>query len=815
MIKRLLIILALMMPLIAPAQFDFGNLTPSKPWEQFKLPSTKIKLDFRNANVDMVVSLFSRTSGISIVKDPSLTGPITLTSAGAIPLGDAFQMLSTTLSLKNFDLVKEGNMLVIRARPQRGGGNRGGFNMSSLTPESMASLLGGMSNSELRVYPIKYASANQVARVINEVFGSNQNNQNPLTTLLNNFGGGGNQGNNPFNRGGNNQGGRGGFGSMGGASVRASSDDYSNTVIVNAPSRDHTQVANLIEQIDKETEQPLQPRVFVLKYAIANDLVPIVQNVLISNAPKGRGGSGINNVPIEQRFQQAFRTGSFQAAFGNVIADARTNALVVTATADNLSVLEKVIAELDQEITYENSTFVFPLNNARADQMASLMQQAFGTRNTGGAGARNQFGQFGQFGRNTNNNNRNPFNQNRGGGGFGGGGTQTENTSEMEIALEDPNLEFGELYTSVGLQGGAIGQFFGGQGGQRPAGQGTTGRNAQGQLVNVRDLSGQVTVIPDPNTNSLIVVTGPENAELIRALLEQLDRIPEQVMIETIILEATLDRSSKFGVEWQFAQNKAFGNKDATGTGRTDFGLGGANPPLQGFKYTLTGGDLTTFINMLQSDKKFQVLSTPRIFTSNNVEAVINISQRVPYVLSTREDPNGNLTFNYAFQDVGIVLTVTPRVTSNGIVSMDVLQTANDLQGFTDFNAPLINQRQAETTVSVKDGETIILGGIIRNTVTSTVKKVPLLGDIPILGNLFKSTDKADVKTELLVFLTPRIVRDPEQAKKLREEEQNKLSKAAQGLLKGAAGSQKAGGDEKKEGGGNGNSTKEGGKGNQ
>ncbi len=819
MIRKFLILLALAMPLLAPAQFDFGNASASKPWEQFKLPNKKIKLEFRNANVDMVISLFSKVSGIAIVKDPSLTGPISLTTPAAIPLNDAFQMLSTTLGLKNFDLAKEGNLLVIKARAARNASGRGGFNMSSLSPEMMGQLMGGSggSNSELRVYPINFASASQVARVINEVFGNMQQAQNPLQMLLGGggFGQGQGQGGTRF---GGAQGVGGRFGGFGGSTVRASYDDYSNTVIVNAPARDHTQVEKLIKDIDKDIDQPLRPRVFKLDFAVASDLVPIIQNVLISNAPKGRGGASNTNVPIEQRFQQAMRTGSFQSAFGNVVADNRTNSLVVTATEDNLVVLEKVVAELDKEITYQDSTFVFPLVSARADQMATLLSQAFGQRNTNRGG--NFQNQGTRTGTQNQNRNTNPFNQNRnnggngggnGGGGFGGGGNESQASndgSSMDIALEDPNADFGELYTSIGIQGGAFGQLFGGGGQGQGQVRPTQGRDSQGRLVNVRDLSGQVTIIPDPNTNSLIVVTGPENVDMIRSILAQLDRIPEQVMIETIIIEATLDNSSKFGVEWNYVQNKAFGDKNSTGSGGTDFGNKTANPPLQGFKYSLTGGDLTAFLNMLQTDKKFQVLSTPRIFTSNNVQAEINISQRVPYVLSTREDANGNLTFNYAFQDVGIVLTVTPRITANGLVTMDVVQTANDLQGFTDFNAPLINQRQAQTTVSVKDGETIILGGIIRKSITSTVKKIPLLGDIPILGNLFKSTDKSDVKTELLVFLTPRVVRDPAEAQRLREEEQKRLSKQTQDLLKKSADPKKTGGGEQKA------PTKSGGKGN-
>jgi general secretion pathway protein D len=101
------------------------------------------------------------------------------------------------------------------------------------------------------------------------------------------------------------------------------------------------------------------------------------------------------------------------------------------------------------------------------------------------------------------------------------------------------------------------------------------------------------------------------------------------------------------------------------------------------------------------------------------------------------------------------------------VISMNVTQTANELQGYTSFNAPIVNQREATTTVSVKDGETIALGGIMRKSVTATTNKVPLLGDIPLLGQLFRSTSKADSKTELLVFLTPRIVKNPEDAKKI------------------------------------------------
>jgi general secretion pathway protein D len=779
-IKASLVAVLAIFSALSSAQFDFGGgaTGPSEPWKQFKLNGSKIKLDFRNANVDSVIALYSKASGINIVKDPALTGPITVTSASAIPLDEAFQILSTVLSLKGYSMAKEGNLLVIRGRNTRGGGGQN--NQGGQPQPDWGRLAEEMQRNrgELKVYPIKYANAAQVARVINEVFMTTQD---PMQQIMQQFMGGsfgrGNQGNqgrfNFGNFGRGNQG-RPGGGFAQGQVVRASSDDYSNSVIVNAPSGEQRNVENLIKQIDKETETPLQPKVFKLQYAIAADIAPAVQNVLTANAPKGRGGQGNQNIPIEQRFQQAFRFGNTQAAFGTVVSDPRTNSLIVTATEDNLKLVEGVIEELDVDIKYESTVFVFPLENARADQVSTLLNQAFGSRSG------NQNRNTGNMGR-TNNQNRNNQNRNNNrnnmGGGAGGGRASIEDPNTLELDLEDPEAEFGELATNIGVaQGGGFGIF----GGQNRTAAPQTGRNAQGQLVPVQDLSGQVSVIADQNTNSLIVVATPENADLIRGILGQLDRIPEQVMIETIIVEATLDSSSKLGVEWNLSNNKPFGNPGANDNTGTQFNLQNANPVLQGFRYTLTGGNLTAFINALKTDQKFKVLSTPRIFTSNNAEAQINISQRVPYVLSSREDVNGNLTFTYAFEDVGIVLTVTPRITANGYVTMEINQTANDLQGFTDFNAPIINQRQADTTVSVKDGETIVLGGIIRGTVTTTTKKVPILGDIPLLGNLFKSTDRSNVQTELMVFLTPRVVRSEDEARKLRDENVKDLSKESQ-----------------------------------
>ncbi|MEQ1823759.1 MAG: secretin N-terminal domain-containing protein [Fimbriimonadaceae bacterium] len=776
----------------ANAQFDFGGGSSGpakKAWAEFKLPKKTMKLDFRNANIDMILAMFTKESGITIVKDPTLTAPFTLTTAKAVSLADAFEVLEASLSVRNYELKKEGSLMTIKAKPAQNRGRNTQFQMPQV---DMTSLFGGGQSpaTSLEVYPVQFAAASQVARVLNDVFQPQANSNNPLASFFQSMGRG--------------PGGRGGFGGAGGgatqAALRASYDDFSNTVIVNGTKDQHKQVGELIKHIDKQTDAPVKPVIYKLDYADATTVATTVQNLLVANQPKGRGtaqsSSGGQNIDTRFSFFGGGGGGqnnqARQQAQAAVTADVRSNSLVVTTTDENHKLVSGVIKELDKEVKVQSTTFVFPLDNARADSVATLLQNAFGRRsgagNTG-AGRTNTGTNTGRTntGR-TNTGNRGAI----GGATLGGGGNVEVQNDNLDLAVDaDGNLE-----TMVAVQGGGFfggfGQQGGGQGQQNQQNRQTTGRDAQGRLVPTQDLTGQITVIPDPNTNSLIVVTSPENAELVRSILAQIDRIPEQVMIETIIVEASLDSSDKLGVEWNFTQDKAFGNTGTTGTIGSALGLQSSNP--QGFRYSLTGGALTAFMNALKTDTKFQVLSTPRIFTSNNVQAEINISQRVPYITSTRTDTNGAVTYTYDFEDVGIVLTVTPRITANGYVTMDVSQTANDLQGFTSFNAPIINQRQADTTVAVKDGETIILGGIIRNTVSTTVKKIPLLGDIPILGQLFKSTDKTSQKTELLVFLTPRVVRNPDDASKLRIDEQKKLSQKSQEELNKAIG----GGGEKK-----------------
>jgi len=794
-IKGLLLGLALA-PVLASAQFDTGGGDIGNPWDSFKLnKTTRITLNFENASPDAIIKLLEKASGITIVKDPTLTKGISVTSAKPVSLSDAFNIFSQTLSLNGYSLSKSGSLLVIRGQNQ-GRGN-GGF--GTFDPSVLQGLGGdqGTQHLDLRVFYIQYANASQLAKVVNDVFApSGQTNNSPFQQMQ--FGGRGGRGGGRF--GGGNQGANplaALFGQTNNNSnlpnVRASSDDFSNSVIVNAPTALMDQVAEIIGKLDKQTDDPQTAQVYHLVYASATVIAPTIQNVLTANAPKGKGGVSGQNVDPTQRFQQALRFGSAQAAFGTVVADDRTNSLVVTATPDNQKLVYKVITDLDTEMPIQSTVYVFPLNNAKATDIATLFQSTFGTK---------------QGVQNTNANrtsttaasgNARQAVPNRSSTGSSGSTNRPTGLSGEVVDPNDPNMldlptdPNGDLMTSIGVaQGGGFGQLFrGGAGGttgqQNQQEQPTVGLDQTGKPVNIRSLDNQITVIPDPNTNSLIISTAPGNIDLVKNILDQLDKVPPQVMIKTLIVETSLDKSDQAGFENKFSSAKIFGEKGSTGVGSINFGLASASPALQGLDYTLSAGDLSLFMNALTTDTRFNILSTPTIFTSNNSQAQINISQSIPYILSTTVDATtGAQSFNYAFEDVGIVLTVTPHITSNGYVTMDVDQSANDLQGYTSFNAPIVNQRTASTTVSVKTGETIVLGGIIRNQVTSTVNKIPILGDIPILGQLFRSTTKDNQKTELMVFLTPQVIRNDDDAKGLKDSTIKGMTPDAQKTLKNA-----------------------------
>ncbi|MBL9127432.1 MAG: hypothetical protein JNL97_07290 [Verrucomicrobiales bacterium] len=291
---------------------------------------------------------------------------------------------------------------------------------------------------------------------------------------------------------------------------------------------------------------------------------------------------------------------------------------------------------------------------------------------------------------------------------------------------------------------------------------------------------GEAMISSDPETRKLIVVTDDETAAYIGQVITNLDRAVPQVLIKVVFLEVTYRKGLNFGVEGNYSKDLGNGS---TGVVNQIFGLaqqgGSPNPPGAGM-YQVLGQDFQVTLRAIAEAGKTEVLSRPSILARNNQEATITVGQQVPLVTNTRFDNFGNQINSVDYQSVGIILRVTPFITDDGLVEMIVAPEISNLSDQTvaisaGFNAPVINTRSADTVVVTPDGQTVVIGGLMQKTKTESEGKIPFLGDIPGLGSLFKNKSRSGSTTELLIFLTPHIVKRPSQLAGMTSAAQNNL----------------------------------------
>jgi general secretion pathway protein D len=302
--------------------------------------------------------------------------------------------------------------------------------------------------------------------------------------------------------------------------------------------------------------------------------------------------------------------------------------------------------------------------------------------------------------------------------------------------------------------------------------------------ADAQGLVGRTTIIPDQATNALVIRTAPPNFSVLRETIEQLDVRPPQVLLEVLIAEVTLDRANQYGINWQlFTQRGIPGDSTrgvTVGVGNQDFG-DSAFANLQGLGLRLirlASLDVRAVLRALASQTNVRVLSTPRVLALNNEEARILVGSEVPFVQSTLAGFNAVLDRVIQYRNVGTQLTVIPTVNSDGYVTFRVLQEVSALSEQTIAaaqNAPVITTREAETSAIVKDGHSIVIGGLIGETEQVTESGVPILKDVPLLGLLFKNRSVARTRTEIAIFLTPYVVFSDEQADSLLQRERARV----------------------------------------
>jgi general secretion pathway protein D len=283
---------------------------------------------------------------------------------------------------------------------------------------------------------------------------------------------------------------------------------------------------------------------------------------------------------------------------------------------------------------------------------------------------------------------------------------------------------------------------------------------------------GQTVIVSSPQSNSLVIRTAPSNYTLLRETIDSLDKRPVQVLMEVTVAEVVLGRGTEYGINWAAATGNA---RDARGA---QFGqpiVPDSLDPIQDFvgRVTRLGTvDVRAVLRTLASSSTVNVLSTPEVLAVNNREARILVGSKVPFIASTRLGNDVAIDRAVQYQDVGTQLTLIPTINDDGYVSVQLLQEVSSLSNQTvqaALNAPVITTREASTRAIVRDGQTVVIGGLIGTSTELIASGVPLLKDIPGLGFLFKRQTTATNRTELAIFITPYIIRSDAEADALFE----------------------------------------------
>jgi type II secretion system protein D len=508
------------------------------------------------------------------------------------------------------------------------------------------------------------------------------------------------------------------------ADVRVSFDARSNSLIVTAPEASMGLLEALVAELDRTPDAVSEIKVFSLKNADAQQSVDLLTTLFESTNQEdqlgiqlaGTEGSSSSLIPL--RFS----------------ADIRTNTVLAVGSAESLSVVEAVLLRLDSDDTRQRTTSVIPLRNAPAEQVSTTLLDFLA----------------------------------------------------QQQALQDSSEDL---------------------------------------LSNIERLRQEVLVAPDVNSNSLVVSASPQYFNQVVQIIEQLDAQPPEVVIQALLVEVTLDATDEFGIELGFQDplllsrslttsttngttsvstspglnfnNTAIplGNNSATaatspGTiatqGLSNFSLGRANSALGfgGFVFSAQSDAVSVLLRALAARRTVQVLSRPQVRTTHNNEAFVTVGQEVPIVQGATPN-NFGASPNIQPRQVGITLRVTPRITPDGIIAMSVFAdkssvSENGVPVFINgdgsaIESPIINQSQAVTVVNVPNGQTIVMGGMITKSDSTLERKVPWLGDLPIVGRAFRYDGTTTSRTELLIFLTPRIVLSDLDSELLKQVEAERL----------------------------------------
>jgi len=511
----------------------------------------------------------------------------------------------------------------------------------------------------------------------------------------------------------------------------------SNAVIVTDTISNLQRLEYVVSEVDKPSRLNIEPAFYTLQFAQASEVAQQMQQ-MIEDA-RSRFGDSNNNQQAAGPRQNRNASGGAPAAppvaavtnepdgggineilFGSgtaISADDRTNQIIIMTAPSNLQFFEDIIEKLDIKADPSTRIEVIPLKHADAEEVSSLLSQFVSSKTSSDSNDRTNS--------NVNQNNRNTS---AGRATFRNNSQGNNNNNQRQTLLQ----------------------------------------NVSSSSADERDsqFSSFMTIQPDERSNALVISGTRSDLELMRELVSKIDVLLPQVRIEVIIAEVSLNDNrglsrgmDAFAVNYKDNEDGS-GNYEVPGVNFLGLGINGSFDYNDGEYSNLTLGAV---LNQARTNSDVQLLSVPTLVTTHNKEAKIIEAVSYPIITSSQNSSISD-TFRQSvqYQNIGIEMVVTPLIGPNDVIQLEIDQTIDDISGEVEIGGneqPIISKRQATSYVSVSNGELVVLGGLQKNKVTEGKTRAHLLGDIPVLGGLFRTKTKESTKSELMVFLRPQVIR--------------------------------------------------------
>jgi len=502
--------------------------------------------------------------------------------------------------------------------------------------------------------------------------------------------------------------------------------DRVNSILVTDTSANIARIVEVISMVDQPLEK-IEPRIYQLKYAKAGEVSGKLKELVEAAKTKKNEQQVIaapRTVPGVIRAPRTTTTTSGDDSFADetqmiqgtvkFVSDERTNILIIFSKTANFSFFDSIIKVLDVPVDPEVVVETINLEYATASEIAGILNE------------------------------------------FVGAAKETEKAKTSTGDSEKGSKSVDEVIEART---------------QPPSRTiSEAAKNAIGRL------SEDTKILSDERTNSLLLMGRRSDIEALKVVIKSLDVVLEQVMIEAVILSVSLGDGLSTGVKWVYDSSLS----DIEGIEKRNVGgyFGdslskivdtGTNVVGAALNYVgvFPGINLATVISIAQTDSRADILSTPVILTTDNTEAQITVAEERPVVTSSSVSDDTRARSTYEYRTVGIDLKVTPRINPERFVLMEIVQSADDFDGFTKIDGndvPNVSKREVTATVTVPDKQTVVLGGLVQGSKTKTRDFIPLLGDIPLIGRLFGITTDTDNRKELVILITPYVLATPNEA---------------------------------------------------